>query len=1147
MQFRHVVSELCIVLLFAIGHPSPSVAEEITPKLGGRSTQPNLATVLVSELFDEEILAENIFAVRHREFALPEGERFEYLANWVLPSVTHSTIRMSGAFTPTDPAPVVTREYRDATGPGGTLVSPAFDLLDLATKLGRLKELRERVATIPEPKLESQQRAHAALRILLALQLNDESTIESDLEKLQQLVTSMIPKSTVDQWPETLVAYRSVMKFPQSSACDILVDLVSHRMQRGVPRESAEWHSQIFSLAGQHRTQQIGATRNATLSSDVLKHWMPVARTRWIRDAAGVAHASWRWREDDCHHVTGRDEDYLFYRSPLTGNFDVALDLLRFGTTQFLAGGMLFGPRPSPAELEIGDIRRGGSMLKPVDPPFNKLDEFVRCRASFRDGIRSLFINGRLVATDKLPEHSDPWFGIRSWGRSEGRFRNVRISGNPIIPESVELSESPDLTGWYSHLDDAVVGEHAFWQYSRVADEPPEIVGRILDWHYGAISERLLRYIRPMAEDGAIEYDFVYEPGHAITHPALDRLAMILAPDGVRIHWVTDDNSERTGLIPDNEITEPENRRGPDTLPLKANEWNHMKVEVTGDIVTLELNGQSIYERQLESTNQRRFGLFNYADRTVARVRNVVMRGDWPKTVAPVLEQELTNRMLATLDAERSDAAVSMSHQFATAGLPQNYFFAPPVTAETGIVSTANGVTHEQRSPGNWTQSSITAWFQMHGDFDLSVGFDDWSTTRHDHYGGAVIVNCDSGHRIQVGRRHEKKNDDQDVVVGWLIPGGNGEFQPTYESIQTEARAGHLRLARRGDTWYALFAENDSSSYQLVGKQKLPGTEDQPAVFEMQSIATDGGTSHVLWKDVQIGAEKLMVFPDPLATPRAGLFVMNVDGSGLRQIPLNDPDITSPGSADWSPDGKTIAFDQYSNSSIYLVNADGTGLKRVGSGAMPTFSPDGKRLAFSGGGMSIMNIDGSNITVLSPDGWGAQWSPNGKWIAYEFRQRLGTTMYSNIRIIDVATRETRMVLEGDQAKRYSQIYWNMEWSPDGKQICFKGKVIGEANEMAITAVVGSSKGFSVITNEEVVEDFSWHPEGSKLLLGKHSPEHAGHRLFICDPKTLKITLLESQPMDQKRVSGVWSPDGSQIVFSSTPNPKAVPWEPTKNK
>ena len=192
-----------------------------------------------------------------------------------------------------------------------------------------------------------------------------------------------------------------------------------------------------------------------------------------------------------------------------------------------------------------------------------------------------------------------------------------------------------------------------------------------------------------------------------------------------------------------------------------------------------------------------------------------------------------------------------------------------------------------------------------------------------------------------------------------------------------------------------------------------------------------------------------------------------------------------------------------------------------------------------------MDLDGSNVEVLSEGGWGAQWSPNGKWIAFELRKQVGNSICSNITIIDVETRQKRAILEGDQAERYSQIFWNMEWSPDSRQICFKGKVQGAGNEMAIANVEGSSKGFSVVTSDEVVEDFSWHPDGSRILISKHSTEHAGRRLFVCDPKTREFTLLESQPMDQQSVSGVWSPDGRRIVFISTPDPKPVPWQSPK--
>ena len=66
------------------------------------------------------------------------------------------------------------------------------------------------------------------------------------------------------------------------------------------------------------------------------------------------------------------------------------------------------------------------------------------------------------------------------------------------------------------------------------------------------------------------------------------------------------------------------------------------------------------------------------------------------------------------------------------------------------------------------------------------------------------------------------------------------------------------------------------------------------------------------------------------------------------------------------------------------MNDDGSDLTDLGVGIIPTFSPDGKQLAFtwSGHGTTIMNIDGSGREVLTAEGWGCQWSPDGRWISY---------------------------------------------------------------------------------------------------------------------------------------------------------------------
>ena len=134
----------------------------------------------------------------------------------------------------------------------------------------------------------------------------------------------------------------------------------------------------------------------------------------------------------------------------------------------------------------------------------------------------------------------------------------------------------------------------------------------------------------------------------------MDRLAFLLEPDGVRLHWPTNPTNVRTAsdegseLAPDNTADEPENRRGPDPLPLRSGDWNRVELALDGDTVTLSLNSQRIYERKLEVDNTRQFALFHYKTLTAARVRNVILRGQWPRTLsvdllAPARDDALTD------------------------------------------------------------------------------------------------------------------------------------------------------------------------------------------------------------------------------------------------------------------------------------------------------------------------------------------------------------------------------------------------------------------------------------------------------------------------------------------------------------------------
>jgi hypothetical protein len=116
------------------------------------------------------------------------------------------------------------------------------------------------------------------------------------------------------------------------------------------------------------------------------------------------------------------------------------------------------------------------------------------------------------------------------------------------LSTELELCALPDLSGWIADChEDSVGGDDPDWD-----QRGDEIVGRPRADVPRSTQESVLRYNRPLLEDGELVYEFFYEPGKTVVHPAIDRLTFMLHPDGIRIHWLTDAQYERSGLNPDN-------------------------------------------------------------------------------------------------------------------------------------------------------------------------------------------------------------------------------------------------------------------------------------------------------------------------------------------------------------------------------------------------------------------------------------------------------------------------------------------------------------------------------------------------------------------------------------------------------------------
>jgi hypothetical protein len=359
-------------------------------------------------------------------------------------------------------------------------------------------------------------------------------------------------------------------------------------------------------------------------------HWARVTQTNAESRGTGKPVPHWSYSDGEFTHHPGHNLDMMYLAVPVRGEFQLDCELTGSAGRQIHVMYNAQGVAPESDLKHLDRFKLGSPTTGlTVNPPIEKLAEWYRFQLAVKGGRMTALLNGRKVYEAPAPAQGDAWLAFLCRAAESGAVRKIAISGDPQIPEKLELSAVPELTGWLAaDYDERTAGENPDWE-----KRGDEIFGRASPDLKDRNLESLLRYHRPMLEDGRIAYEFYFDPGSVMVHPALDRLAFLIAPDGVKIHRLTDGAYERSGLAADQTQDEPENRRGPASLPLKANAWNQAALSVSGDRVVLELNGQRIYERAIEPVNQRTFGLFHYADLTEVRVRNVTYQGNWPRSL----------------------------------------------------------------------------------------------------------------------------------------------------------------------------------------------------------------------------------------------------------------------------------------------------------------------------------------------------------------------------------------------------------------------------------------------------------------------------------------------------------------------------------
>jgi hypothetical protein len=580
---------------------------------------------------------------------LPPTERYAYLKEWVLPGDDHIGFRLYGDFTPADAAPPVAAHlhpglFDDASAgiralnrlhTGGTIEAPALELVELAADARLLKELAREVEKAAAAS-DVDARGKLALMVLVRVAQGRDEDAKKLLEELRGRLATVRPEAPEwVRWPD-LTAAVAANRRPKLAGPTYLLMLriVLEHIQPGHQGIGNVWKRHIYAESA--AAQRVG-------NDPHLRDWAPVSHDSPSALGLGMPLANWNSFNGQVNHFGGREHDFLYFRVPLRGNFELNAKLSGWREIQVAYAGVLVGLGWARTDFYVSHFGRQPRRFDFV-PPLAGVDLEYDYRLVVEDDVYAAYINGRKFHEQRLPTDRDPWLALYQPASHSGVARKLAITGRPSVPESLELSKLTDLTGWLPYYPVAAASRQATSQaeYLTVWEKRGEEIRgerrRPLD---GGRRESLLRYHRPLLEDGVLEYEFFYDADKTMVCPALDRLVFLLRGDGVAIHWLTDVPYDRTGLSPANVTVESANRRGPAALPLVAGEWNHMKLALEGDRVTLGLNGVEIYARSLERTNQRVFGLFHYADETEARVRNVNYRGDWPRQLPAVEDQEL--------------------------------------------------------------------------------------------------------------------------------------------------------------------------------------------------------------------------------------------------------------------------------------------------------------------------------------------------------------------------------------------------------------------------------------------------------------------------------------------------------------------------